>query len=193
MGFTNEDELRDGQWFAGLDPEERQSYKAEFERKRQFELPEHSPRDPNRRAGLVAQQAAPGRDTEKRERSVPINLIPVKEDAKSYLQAQYKNTDGEMICQVCKNQHRLPFKLDDDSYYFETVEFLSKQHLQNLHYQNYLALCPNHAAMYQHANGSRNVMKDLFLEMTGNELEVILAQQNATIYFTGTHGRICAP
>ena len=55
-----------------------------------------------------------------------------------------------MICQVC--QERLPFKLDDGSYYFEKVEFLPE--LQNRHYQNYLALCPNHAAMYQHANGS---------------------------------------
>ena len=55
-----------------------------------------------------------------------------------------------MICQVCKT--RLPFKLDDGSDYFETVEFLSQ--LTKHHYQNYLALCPNHAAMFQYANGS---------------------------------------
>ena len=60
-----------------------------------------------------------------------------------------------MICQVCKNQKPLPFRLADGSYYFEAVEFLPKSALKKLHYQNYLALCPNHAAMYQHANGSR--------------------------------------
>lgn len=189
LGFTDKDELHDGLWFARLDPKERQRVREEIERNRQLDLPEHEPRNPERRAERVKQQAAndPGRATEKRERSVSVNLPQVKEEAKSYLEAQYTNSIGEMICQVCWDQRRLPFKLDDDRYYFETVEFLSEQHLQNLHYQNYLALCPTHAAMYKHANGSRVVMMDLFREISGNELEIILARENATIYFTGTH------
>ena len=88
-----------------------------------------------------------------------------------------------MFCQVCKAP--LPFKLADGSYYFVMVEFLPE--LQNRHYQNYLALCPNHAAMYQYANGSSDRMEEMFMTMDGKELEVILAQQNATIYFTGIH------
>lgn len=74
-----------------------------------------------------------------------------------------------MICQVC----------------FEAVEFLPE--LRKRHYQNYLALCPNHVAMYQHANGSRELMMDLFAEVASNELEVVLAEEDTTIYFTKTH------
>jgi hypothetical protein len=66
-----------------------------------------------------------------------------------------------MICQVCKTP--LPFKLDDGSDYFEKVEFLTD--LQKRHYQNYLALCPNHAAMFQHANGSAEMIRELFSEI----------------------------
>ena len=88
-----------------------------------------------------------------------------------------------MICQVCKGP--LPFKLDDGSDYFEKVEFLKD--LRKRHYQNYLALCPNHAAMFQHANGSEELIREMFSEIAGNELEVVLAQQDATIYFTKTH------
>ena len=88
-----------------------------------------------------------------------------------------------MICQVCKTP--LPFKLDDDKDYFETVKFLPK--LKKLHYQNYLALCPNHAAMFMYANGSADTMQDTFGDLISNELEVRLARKDTTIYFTKTH------
>ena len=52
---------------------------------------------------------------------------------------------------------------------------------------NYLALCPNHSAMYQHANGSSERMKDMFIDLETNELDVVLAQMDTTIYFTKTH------
>lgn len=88
-----------------------------------------------------------------------------------------------MICQVCKAP--LPFKLSDGSYYFEAVEFLPE--LKKRHHQNYLALCPNHAAMFRHVNGSAELMKDMLLDLTVNELEIILAEADMTIYFTKTH------
>ena len=84
---------------------------------------------------------------------------------------------------MCKKA--LPFKLADGNYYFEAVEFL--QDLKKHHHQNYLTLCPNHAAMYMHANGSKGTMKDLFLGLNGNELEIVLADEGASIYFTRTH------
>lgn len=90
-----------------------------------------------------------------------------------------------MICQVCKT--RLPFKLDDGSDFFMKVEFLTE--LTGRHYQNYLALCPNHAAMFQWANGSTKSMLEDFVELTGNELPVVLGQEKWTIYFTTTHIR----
>ena len=88
-----------------------------------------------------------------------------------------------MICQVCKG--RLPFKLDDGAGFFETVEFLPE--LKRRHYQNYLALCPNHSAMFRHANGSAELMQDIVTQATGNELEIVLARKNETVYFTKTH------
>ena len=59
--------------------------------------------------------------------------------------------------------------------------------LKKHHHQNYLALCPNHAAMYMHANGSKETMKDAFLSFDGNELEVVLAEETATVYFNSVH------
>jgi hypothetical protein len=88
-----------------------------------------------------------------------------------------------VICQVCKKP--MPFKLDDGSVYFEKVEFLPG--LKRRHHQNYLALCPNHAAMFQYANGTNELMMEMFTEIAGNELEVVIAQKDETIYFTKTH------
>ncbi|MEO7465068.1 MAG: hypothetical protein ABIV42_06315 [Nitrosospira sp.] len=94
-----------------------------------------------------------------------------------------------MICQACKTP--LPFKLDDGSYYAEHVEFLAVKNgvngLKRHHYQNYLALCPNHSAMFQYANGAPEFMKEMFVALEGHELEVVLAQKNTAVYFTSTH------
>ena len=51
------------------------------------------------------------------------------------------------------------------------MEFLTD--LKKHYHQNYLALCPNHSAMFQHANGSRELMKTMFLGIEGNELEIV--------------------
>ena len=125
----------------------------------------------------------PERRTEERTRSVSVGRDEVKVQAGQYLSQQYTNADGEMICQICKS--RVPFSLDDGTPYFEKVEFLPE--LTRRHYQNYLALCPNHAAMFQHANGSSDSLESAFLTLVGNELSVVLAQSDTTIYFTRTH------
>ena len=41
--------------------------------------------------------------------------------------------------------------------------------------------------MFQHANGSSDSIRSLFLEMTNNELKVVLAQKDIGIYFTKIH------
>ena len=41
--------------------------------------------------------------------------------------------------------------------------------------------------MFQHANGSKYSMRQMFLSMERNELEVVLGQRDETIYFTKTH------
>ena len=80
----------------------------------------------------------------------------------------------------------MPFKLSDGKHYFEMVEFLE---LNKRHYQNYLALCPNHAAMYRHANDSKNFLLDSFknLEPERLKMALTLAEQCVAIEFTKTH------
>lgn len=182
LGFENDEALEDAKRFAKLDPNIRRRILAEQEA--MVNLPDPPPGNPVRRAERVRREAvnAPGRKTSNRNRSVSEPRDAVKEEAKPYLRYQY-NSNGVMICQVCKSA--LPFRLEDGHYYFEAVEFLPT--LKRHHYQNYLALCPNHAAMYMHANGSKETMMELFRNLGGNELEVVLADEDNTIYFTRIH------
>ena len=174
LGFDDAEALDDAKWFVGLNAEERQRLKSEHESKRITDLPDDKPSDPGRRAEKVREQAeeAPDRGAVTVPRSVSEHREAVKKDTDPYLRGQYTNSDNVTICQVCMKA--LPFKLADEDYYFEAVEFLPKLE-KRYHYQNYLALCPNHAAMYRHANGSEERMKSLFLDLTGNELKVVLA------------------
>ncbi len=150
-----------------------------------FELPTKSSPNPEWRYERVKieSKTAPEKEKETRERSVSVNLPPVKEEAKPYLLDHYTNIDGDMICQICKS--KLPFKLDDNQYYFETVQFLGD--LKKHHKENYLALCPNHSAMFRHANQSKMQLMDLFLNMKGCRLEVTLARKQKSIHFTEVH------
>lgn len=184
LGFSDLSALERAKRFVSLPPEEQERFLTDWERHAAHELPDHSPANPERRTSRVGEMAAdaPERRTEERTRSVSVGREDVKAEAGQYLLQQYV-TDDELFCQVCKKP--MPFKLDDGSAYFERVEFLSG--LKKRHLQNYLALCPNHAAMFRHANSTKDFILEMFLELSGNELEVVLAQENATIYFTKTH------
>ena len=184
LGFRDEAALADGRRFAKLAPDTRQRILAEH--KGPLDLPMREPGNPDRRAESVREEArkAPWRSTEKRQRSVSVNRDATKkEKTHPYLRDLYTNADGVTICQVCKD--RLPFRLADGSYFFESVEFLPD--LERHHHQNYLALCPNHAAMFMHTAGSRDEMRDRFLALDGSELELTLADQPSTVYFTESH------
>ncbi|MBE0472183.1 MAG: hypothetical protein IBX55_22080 [Methyloprofundus sp.] len=185
LGFHDTKSLEDAKWFAGLSEEERQQFKAEYQSRHAPELPECEPA--NGRSPRVSELArdAPERFTEKRLRTISIGREEVKKEAEEYLRQQYKKDDDPMtiFCQVCKKP--MPFRLDNGYDHFEKVEFLSD--LKRRHYQNYLALCPNHSAMFQFANGSRDNLKNTFIEIDSNEFEVVLARKKRTIYFTKTH------
>jgi hypothetical protein len=185
LGFADEGSLMRAQRFAALSTEQQENILASQERRKTFDLPEHEPSNPEQRASRVGEQAvkAPVRLTEERTRSISIGQEAVKDETAQYLSEQYTNADNEMICQICKAP--LPFKLADGSPYFEKVELFRE--LKKQHYQNYLALCPNHSAMYRHANGSSDEIREMFAEVTGNELPVVLAQKEVAIYFTKTH------
>ncbi|BAV33390.1 hypothetical protein SCL_1076 [Sulfuricaulis limicola] len=185
LGFTDADTFERAKQFAALPKGEQERILADAQRRQPAELPDHEPRNPERREAHVGGQAteAPERLTEVRTRTVSVGVAETKQQAEQYLRQQYTNPNGEMFCQMCRTP--MPFTLDDGNYYFEKVEFLPE--LKKRHYQNYLALCPNHAAMFLYANGSRDRMKDIFVELTGNELQIVLAQKHFMIYFTKTH------
>ena len=185
MGFADNASLERARRFAALPPEEQERLLASRRETPATVLPENVPNNPDRRAERVGTTAAqaPERQTEARTRAVSIGIDEVKQEAAQYLRQQYTNVDGDMICQVCKTV--LPFKLDDGTDYFERVEFLPE--LKRRHYQNYLALCPNHAAMFQHANGSSDSLLESVVAIAENELPVVLAERETTIYFTQTH------
>ena len=185
FGFDSPADVARLEKLSRIPADEIEHFLAEREQsERVFDLPDHEPRNPDRRSEKVGAIAAgaPDRIIEKRSRSVSVGREDVKGEARQYLQEQYTR-DGELFCQVCKVP--VPFKLSDGTPYFERVEFLRE--LTKRYHQNYLALCPNHAAMFQYANGTDGMMLNLFLGIEGNELEVILAQADNTIYFTKTH------
>ena len=183
LGFADSKTLDRARRFARLPSEEQERILAERENPK--ELPDHKSGDRERRDERVEQKAkgAPIRKTEKRMRSVSIGLGDVKDECEQYLRHQYTNADGVMICQIC--QAALPFKVESGAYYFEKVEFLAQ--LKKRHNQNYLALCPNHSAMFRFANASQDKLKALFAAMNGQRMEVVLAQTNFSIYFTQMH------
>jgi hypothetical protein len=187
LGFDNPDDLELLRELSALPAEERlEILEEQRRRKRAANLPENEPSNPERRDAKMRKIAddAPERETERRSRSVSVGQDAVKEEAKQYLRDQYTGDDG-LFCQACEEP--MPFVLDNGAPYFEAVEFLSKNDLKKWHHQNYLALCPNHAAMFRHANGSKDIMKDMFLDLSEGKLEVVLAQADKTIYFTKTH------
>jgi hypothetical protein len=185
LGFRDQATLERAKRFVALPADEQERILADQERDPSPELPDRESTNPERRAERVRSGAvdAPERQTEERTRSVSVGRDAVKQEATQYLSQHYTNVDGDMICQLCKGQ--LPFKLDDGTDYFETVEFLPE--LKNRHYQNYLALCPNHSAMFRYTNGSAASLIDVVKVLIGNEIEVVLAQIPITIYFTKTH------
>jgi len=147
----------------------------------QFQALNSIARDVNRRLGL-SDDSTVGKSVAA-SASVSIGREEVKEQADTYLREHYRNADGEMTCQICKGP--LPFKLGDGREYFEVVEFLPE--LRKRHPQNYLALCPNHSAMYRLVNDSKETIRESFESIESNELPIILAEKDITIYFSKTH------
>lgn len=182
LGFSDAETARK---VAEIPADELSQFLADREHRQKFQLPENEPKNPERRALKVREQAAeaPGKVSEPRTRAVSLGTSAVKQAAEQYLRQQYTNPDGEMICQVCSEP--LPFRLSDGQHYVEKVELFDDA--EKRHFQNYLALCPNHAAMFKHALGSGDVIREMFLACNDGNLEIILADRDATIYFTGTH------
>jgi hypothetical protein len=185
LGFEDDESLRDAKWFAQLAPDARRQLMSDYRLRTECELPERSPTNPERRSEKVVQLAidAPVEEKEIRPRSVSTVTPTVKKEIRPYLREQYTNADGVMICQVCKNA--LPFSLANGDPFFETVELVSE--MEKVHFQNYVALCPNHAAMFKYVNESREAIRNLIETGKDCDLPIVLAGKSYSLYLTKTH------
>ena len=95
----------------------------------------------------------------------------------------------QSLCQVNDCEER-SFKLEDDTWYFEAVRFLG---LEKMHAADHLALCPRHAAMFQHVNESKRMLKQEFTTRcaSGNNgtltIPVMLADESIEVFLHPTH------
>jgi hypothetical protein len=187
LGFESDEEFQDGLQFSKLPKTERARILAEVERNRlePFELPERPVTNPELRHKRVAQEAANAaeKSSERRQRVVQLGVAEAKAQAKAYLTDQYTNANGQMICQACMTE--LPFMLPTGTYYFEAVEIVAES--PKRYREAYLALCPNHAAAYLHANDQKTGMHELITKATENKIEIVLGGNSTTLYFTETH------
>lgn len=187
LGFESDENYQRALEFSKLPRDEqlRVLSSARHEEEQVVELPEQTVRNPELRAGRVGEQArlTPEKESVIKSRSVQLGVDAAKMEAKRYLTAQYTNTSGQMICQACKGE--LPFRLPNGSYYFEAVEIVLAA--PKRFREGYLALCPNHAAAYQHANGQRNAMHEVVTTAASNEVEIALGGIETNLYFTEMH------
>lgn len=187
FGFTDADTARRfGERLSALPESAVEELLTELENRNKPAVPDRELANPKSRADNVREQAMndPDKETELRLRSVPTSKKDdIKAQAETYLRERYRNRDGEMTCQICKGP--LPFKLDDGQEYFEAVPFLTE--LRKYHFQNYLALCPNHSAMFRLVNGSKEALQEAFKALQGNELPVVLAERELTLFFNKLH------
>jgi hypothetical protein len=187
LGFESDEELQRAQRLVrALPPDVMERVLAEYEsRLFKLEFPEKPVRNAELRHQRIHEQAreTPEKQSEVRSRAVAVGYEAAKTDAKLYLREQYTNTNGVMFCQVCKDE--LPFKLPDGAYYFQAVAISDA--LGKRYREAFLALCPNDAAKFKHANEQKDAMVELVATASGLEIDVVLAGNETTVQFTETH------
>lgn len=187
LGFATDEDYQRALEFSKL-PQDEQERLLDHVRKvdeEPVELPERPVRNGDLRAARVGEQArlTPAKEAEVRARSVQLGEEAAKLASKQYLEDQYRDKRGLLICQVCKDQ--MPFRLPSGAFYFEAVEVVPAA--RKRYRETYLALCPNHAAAYRHANAQKYDMEELIATAAGLEIDVELGGEATTIYFTETH------
>lgn len=157
------------------------------QRRNPVEMEDRSPANPALRSQRVQEAAleAQEKESEKRMRSISVSNAVIRPTSRQYLKDHYTQSDGTMWCQAC--QKELPFKLDSGDYYFEAVDLIPQ--LDHEHDKNAVALCPNHTAMFKHANASREQIAELVQTATGNTIMLTLAGRPVALRFTTTHLR----
>lgn len=157
----------------------------------QPDLPEKSVQKPSIYIKKVLEDwsNAPTSESEIRDRTIQVGLEAEVIEAKEYLRNLYENPDGQLICQSCHEE--MPFKVGE-KYYFEAIQYV--RGLGKRHRASRIALCPNCAAMYQHAKEtSDDELRSRLIELGADEnissvsISVRLAGRECSLYFVGSH------
>jgi hypothetical protein len=150
------------------------------------EFPERQSPDPSRRAARLRVRLAdsPAKTREPRTRTVRTSEPMNRQDAREYLRDLYTNVDRTMICQAC--QRAMPFRLDNDEYYFEAVELFTDA--EHEYRENYLAMCPTCAAMFKHASAvDLEEFRETLSTTADLRVQVTLAREARQIRFVEDH------
>jgi hypothetical protein len=172
-------------------PIEFQRWKAEIELQKENTIfPNSSSVDVKRRQEKTAEQYDEAQEKESEERLRRFRTTKGSIDPVVWLRNTYTNTDGKMVCQICKNE--MPFKKRDGDYYFEAVEaFSEKKYLPKELEEQYLALCPLCAAKYKEFIKNDPSSSDKFYQILKNcketEVPLTLGSENTTIQFVEKH------
>ena len=170
-------------------PAEFSKWKESVEKKNKPEFPKRESSNPSIRKSKMTEQikSAPNKEYQKREQSVRVSNKSI--DPKTALRNFYTNPDGQLICQICKNE--MPFKGRDNQYYFESVEVFSKDSSSKEHNAQHLALCPLCAAKYKEFikrdEDSLEKLRDSILISDELEVSLTLGEERASIRFVETH------
>ena len=171
-------------------PEEFRQWKAAIVARNEKPIfPTRTVEDEVRRQEKLIEQIAdaPEKKYDKRDRSVRITRGSVAPDLR--LRNQYTNEDGQMVCQICKEE--MPFRKRDGEYYFEAVEALSKNFFPREHEAQFLALCPLCAAMYREFvkldEGAMNDLNRALKDSGEPEVSLKLGELETSIRFVESH------
>lgn len=152
------------------------------------EFPERNSRNIERRQERIAEEILTANDKsyETRERTVRMRGVA---DPRTWLKTKYTNDEGEMICQICKQE--MPFRKRDGDPYFEAVEALNKDLFKKEHESQFLALCPVCAARYKEFvkkdNGQMELLRRSLMEDHNMEIALDLGDLCTTVKFVETH------
>ncbi|MFA0167856.1 hypothetical protein AB4565_06540 [Vibrio breoganii] len=106
----------------------------------------------------------------------------VYKSSREFLVEQYTNSAGELCCQIC--QSALPFKLSNGEYYWEETRIDSS--LSASPFVD-IVLCPNHRAMYLHANSAPNLLLESLGDTFKNQISLKLASEAQSLFMSELH------
>ncbi len=154
-------------------------------------FPVRSVRDPERRKKLVIAELKDSPDQEYIEKVRNVRTSRSSIDPKTWLTEQYRNEDGQVVCQIC--QKKMPFQYHGGNHYFDAVEML-KGHFTKEYVAQFLALCPECSPKYKtfvkQAPEAMNNLKNQLIDADNSgdfEVPVKLGDSDASIRFVERH------